>query len=62
MLSKSQRESLRRISLFEYACREKEGKPITNHGKEFVIPSLNEIKESIFEKILQLGFSSIKRV
>ena len=62
MLSNSQKKDIRRISLFEYACREKKGKPITYDGKEFVIPSLNEIKESIFEEILKLGFCNIHRV
>lgn len=62
MLSKSQRESIRRIGLFEYACKEKKGQPIALDGSRFIVPSLNEVKESIFEKILQLGFSSIERV
>lgn len=62
MLSIGQKKEIRRICFFEYACREKDGKPITDHDKEFVIPSLNEIKESIFKEILKLGFSSIERV
>ena len=62
MLSRSQRESLRRICLFEYACREKKGQPIALNGSNFVVPSLNEVKESVFQEILKLGFSSIERV
>ena len=60
--SKSQIEQLRCIGLFEYACREQKGKPITYDGKEFVIPALNDVKESVFREILKLGFSSVERV
>lgn len=62
MLSKKQKESIRRIYLFEYACRERNGQPITLKGNNFVVPSLNEIKESVFQEILKLGFSSIEQV
>ena len=62
MLSRSQRQSIRRIYLFEYACREKSGQPIALNGSNFVVPSFNEVKESVFQEILKLGFSSIERV
>lgn len=62
MLSPNQRKSIRRIYLFEYACRERNGQPITLEGSSFVLPSLNEVKESVFQEILKLGFSNIERV
>jgi len=62
MLSKKQKESIRRIGLFEYSCREKKGQPITLDGNNFIVPSLNEVKESVFQEILKLGFSKIERV
>lgn len=62
MLSKSQRESIRCINLFKYGCREKKGKPITLDGKEFIIPSLSEVIESVSQEILKLGFSNIERI
>ena len=62
MLSRDQRQSIRRIYLFEYACREKNGKPISLNGNNFVVPSLTEVKESVFQEILNLGFTSIELV
>lgn len=62
MLSKKQKESIRRISLFEYACKEKKGQPIALDGSNFIVPSLNEVKESVFVEIFKLGFSNIERV
>lgn len=62
MLSKSQRESIRCIGLFQYACREKKGQPIALDSSNFIVPSFNEVKESVFQEILKLGFSNIERV
>ena len=62
MLSKSQKESIRRIGIFEYACRERKGHPITHEGKDFIIPAISEIKETAFQEILKLGFSNIEKV
>jgi len=62
MLSQRQRKNIRRINLFEYACEEKKGIPVHLGGKEFIVPSLDEVKESVFQEILNLGFSSIERV
>ena len=59
MLSKSQKESIRRIGIFEYACREKKGHPITHEGKDFIIPAISEIKETAFQELHSQNFQKV---
>lgn len=77
MLSKKQKEKLRKIHIYELASKEKNGVAITRKtvskgkkGKEkifwiegiFVVPSTYDIAESIFKQILDCGFSKVERV
>lgn len=62
MLNQEQRDAIRKITIHDYSYKEKNGKPIDEDGKEFIIPHLSELKKSIFEQILKLGFSKIERV
>lgn len=77
MLSKEQKEKLRKIHIYELATEEKDGVAIIpktvqkkKFGKEksvcveevFVVPSPYEIRNSVFEQILECGFSKVERV
>lgn len=62
MLTKSQKEKIRSINLFEYAIKEKKGKAINWDGSEFVLPTLRQVEDSIYEQILKMGFTKIERV
>ena len=77
MLSKEQKEKLRKIHIYELASEEKNGVAITQktvpkikRGKEkfshieevFVVPSTYAIAESVFKQILDCGFSKVERV
>ena len=53
---------LEELQLFRCSSKEKEGKPVTYSGKEFVIPSFPEIKEEICKEVLKLGFSKFEIV
>lgn len=77
MLSNKQKEKLRRIHIYSLARTEKNGVAIIQKqalrgepGKEktciieevFVVPSIYEIAENVFKKILDSGFSKVERV
>lgn len=62
MLTNKQKESIRNVKLYDYAFKEKNGKAIQYNGKEFNIPSFEELKQSVFSEIFNLGFSKIKVV
>lgn len=77
MISKEQKEKLRQIGMYKISYVEKDGIPLirkkvpeVENGKttnstiyeEFVVPSPYQIAESIFQQILDCGFSKIERV
>lgn len=76
MLSKEQKEKLRKIHVYELASEEKKGKAIVRKlvpkGKKnkekscwveetFIVPSVYEIAEMVFAKICESGFSGVER-
>lgn len=62
MLTNTQKESIRKVDLYDYSLYEKKGKAIQSNGKEFIIPSFVELRQIIFNDILKLGFSKIEIV
>jgi len=62
MLNNNQKEKIRKIMLYEYALKERDGLAIDHTGKNFLIPTFPEIREIIFKQILELGFSKIEIV
>ena len=62
MLSRSQKECVRSISLYRHTCLEKNGVAINFDGKEFIIPSFIEIKKIVCNHLFNLGFTKIQRV
>ena len=76
MLSKEQKEKLRKISIYASSSKEKNGVAIItktvskvkwgkkrfSHIEEvFVVPSCYDIAESVFKQILDSGFSKVER-
>lgn len=62
MLTYFQKESIRNVTFYDYAFKEKKGKAIQYDGKEFIIPSFVELRQSIISEILKLGFSKVEIV
>ena len=59
MLNTTQKECLKRITLYEHSAIEKNGKSITHKGTPFVVPTFVEIRDIVFKTILDKGFSNI---
>lgn len=73
MLSKQQKEKLRRIHIYESSSKEKNGVPIIEKrgsqskiGKliegKMVVPSSYQLVDSVIAQILECGFSKVERV
>ena len=62
MLTGERKRILEDTTIFRCSSKDKNGKPVTFYGTEFIIPSFPEIKEEICKKILKLGFSNVEIV
>lgn len=62
MLTNKQKENLRHLNIFQSAERERNGKMINGYGREFSVPSYDEILEMALQKITKAGFCRPKRV
>ena len=62
MFNRVHQEIVRDIRIHRYSCQERDGKPITEKGKPFIMLTPNQVKAEIEAEILSYGFSKIKKV
>ena len=63
-LTKQQKYKLHGLGIFECASLEHDGKAYyidNGEEKEFVIPSFDEVLQTMFESILNAGFTTVKK-
>lgn len=61
MLSRTEKQIIRRATACFTSIKEVKGKPVTEDGKPFIIPTYPEILAKAMSDINALGFSNIRR-
>ena len=57
MLSKEDKQKIRRLQSYHCSIKEVKGKPVTDDGKPFIIPSYPELLAKAIADIEELGFA-----
>ena len=61
MLSKEDKQKIRRLQSYHCSIKEVKGKPVTDDGKPFIIPSYPELLAKAIADIEELGFANVVR-
>ena len=61
MLSKEDKQKIRRLQSYHCSIKEVTGKPVTDDGKPFIIPSYPELLAKAIADIEELGFANVVR-
>ena len=62
MLNNKLKEKIRKVNDFKYSLHEENSVPVTIDQKEFVIPSFIELRKSVIEQLLEIGFDSVEPI
>ncbi len=61
MLSKEDKQKIRGLQSYHCSIKEVKGRPVTDDGKTFIIPSYPELLTKAIADIKELGFTNVTR-